>query len=80
MQVFLNGRFVPEAEAVVSVFDRSFLYGDGLFETMSVHAGRPFAWGEHLERLQCGADFLGLRVPFAPDALRNFAGQLIALN
>ncbi len=80
MHVFLNGRFVPEAEAVVSVFDRSFLYGDGLFETLRVHGGRPFAWAEHMERLQRGAEFLRLRVPYMPDELRDFAGQLIALN
>lgn len=80
MHVFLNGRFVPEAGAVVSVFDRSFLYGDGLFETLRVHGGRPFAWAEHLERLQRGAEFLRLHVPYAPDELRDFAGRLIALN
>lgn len=80
MHVFLNGRFVPEAEAVVSVLDRSFLYGDGLFETIRVHGGRPFAWEEHLDRFVRGADFLKIRLPFLPDALRDFAGQLIALN
>lgn len=80
MHVFLNGRFVPEAGAVVSVFDRSFLYGDGLFETLCVHGGRPFAWAEHMKRLQRGAEFLRLRVPFTPEVLRDFAGQLIALN
>jgi branched-chain amino acid aminotransferase len=36
MIVFLNGQFVPEDRATVSVFDRSFLYGDGLFETLRV--------------------------------------------
>ena len=40
MIVFLNGQFVPEEQAVVSVFDRSFLYGDGLFETMRVVKGQ----------------------------------------
>lgn len=80
MHVFLNGRFVPEAEAVVSVFDRSFLYGDGLFETLRIHGGRPFAWTEHMARLERGADFLRLRVPFTREQLRDFAGQLITLN
>lgn len=80
MHVFLNGRFVPEAEAVVSVFDRSFLYGDGLFETLRVHGGRPFAWTEHMARLERGAEYLRLRVPFTREQLREFAGQLITLN
>ena len=41
MQVFLNGKFVPENEAVVPINDRGLLLGDGLFETMRVAHGRP---------------------------------------
>jgi branched-subunit amino acid aminotransferase/4-amino-4-deoxychorismate lyase len=78
--VFLNGQFVPEEHAVVSVFDRGFLYGDGLFETVLVCNGKPFRWAQHLERLQRGADFLNIKLPFAPDALRDFAGRLITKN
>ena len=80
MILFLNGQFVPEASAVVSVFDRSFLYGDGLFETLLVCHGKPFRWQQHLERLQRGAEFLQLRLPFTPLALTNFSVQLIARN
>ena len=80
MLVFLNGQFVPEERAVVSVFDRSFLYGDGLFETMRVFRGKPFRWEQHLERLQRGADYLKIKLPFTPDALRQFADELIAKN
>ena len=80
MLVFLNGQFVPEDRAVVSVFDRSFLYGDGLFETVRVRRGQPFRWPQHLERLQRGAEFLGLKLPFAEDALGEFANKLIAVN
>lgn len=78
--VFLNGQFVPEERAVVSVFDRGFLYGDGLFETMRVFNGKPFRWPQHLERLQRGADFLKIKLPFAPQALRRFADELIEKN
>jgi branched-chain amino acid aminotransferase len=78
--VFLNGQFVPEEHAVVSVFDRSFLYGDGLFETMRVFRGKPFRWEQHIERLQRGADFLKIKLPFAPEALRQFADELVAKN
>jgi aminodeoxychorismate lyase len=78
--VFLNGQFVPEERAVVSVFDRSFLYGDGLFETVRVVRGKPFRWDQHIERLQRGADYLKIKLPFAPDALRGFADELIAKN
>jgi branched-chain amino acid aminotransferase len=78
--IFLNGRFVSEEQAVVSVFDRSFLYGDGLFETMRVFNGKPFRWREHMERFQSGAEFLKIKLPFAPEALQGFADELIAKN
>ena len=78
--IFLNGQLVPEERAVVSVFDRGFLYGDGLFETMRVFRGKPFRWEQHLERLQRGAAFLKIKLPFTPDALRAFADELIAQN
>jgi branched-chain amino acid aminotransferase len=80
MLVFLNGKFVPEEQAVVSVFDRSFLYGDGLFETMLVCHCHPFRWAQHLERLQRGAEFLKIKVPFSAEALRAFAAELISRN
>ena len=80
MQIFLNGQFVPEDRAVVSVFDRGFLYGDGLFETLRVVNGTPFRWAQHIERLQHGTDFLKIKLPFASAALRDIAGELIAKN
>ena len=55
MIVFLNGEFVPEEKAVISVFDRGFLFGDGLFEAMLVRRGEIFRWRQHVERLQRGA-------------------------
>ncbi len=80
MMVFLNGKFVPPAKAVVSVFDRGFLYGDALWETMLVTGGRPFRWPEHLRRLQHGVDALKLSLPYSHDELRAFAAQLIRRN
>ena len=80
MTIFLNGQFVPEERAVVSVFDRGFLFGDGLFETVRVCNGKPFRWSQHMERLQRGADFLKIKIPFTPDVIRDSAGQLIAKN
>lgn len=78
--VFLNGKFVPEEKAVISAFDRGFLYGDGLFETIRVVNGRPFRWREHLERLQQGADFLKIKLPFTHRHLWTVADKLIAKN
>jgi len=78
--VFLNGQFVPEEQAVVSVFDRGFLYGDGLFETMRVFNGRIFRWEQHLARLQRGLEFLKLNVSLNPANLRDVADRLIDEN
>lgn len=80
MIVFLNGRFVPEEQAVVSIFDRGFLYGDGLFETLRVFNGKPFRWRQHLDRLRQGADFLCLGLPFEEEPLHQVALELIARN
>jgi aminodeoxychorismate lyase len=80
MLVFLNGNFLPEAQAVVPVNDRGFMYGDGLFETLRVRNGRPFRLAQHLERMMRGADFLKIKCPFTPAELQDFAGQLIGKN
>ena len=80
MTIFLNGRFVPETQAVITVNDRGFMYGDGLFETIRVYGGRPFRMAQHLERLERGADFLKIKCPFTPKKLHRFAGQLIEKN
>ncbi len=80
MQVFLNGKFLPEAEAFVPVSDRGFLLGDGLFETMRVSNGRPFRCAQHLERLSRGAEFLKIKLPFEPKEIQKFATQLIEKN
>ena len=80
MIVFLNGKFVPEEQATISVFDRSFLYGDGLFESLRVTRGKPFRWWDHMERLRKGGDFLGIKIPFACKSLEKFAAELIAKN
>lgn len=62
--VWLNGRLVPEAEAVVSISDRGFTLADGVFETLRVIDGQPLWLGDHLARLRQGADVFGIPVPF----------------
>ena len=80
MIVFLNGKFVSEKNAVVSVFDRGFLFGDGVWEALVVKRGEPFAWDKHMERLQRGIAFLKLTLPNSPEQLRRFALELIKRN
>ena len=78
--IFLNGKFVTEPEAVVSVLDRGFLYGDGLFETMRVCQGRIFRWPAHWLRLQRGSDFLKIRLPMGAENLHQSALELVRRN
>jgi len=80
MTVFLNGQFVPEADAKVSVFDRSFLYGDGLFETVRVTNGKSFRLPAHLERLELGAKSLGIKLPYSAETMSSHVRELIARN
>lgn len=76
-EVWINGQWKVPAEAMVSVWDRGFLYGDGLFETVRVHSGRLFRWGEHLDRLWVGARFLSIRPPYSPTELTGAAEELV---
>ena len=71
---------MPEAQAVVPVNDRGFLYGDGLFETMRVFNGRPFRMAQHLERMVRGADFLKIKLPHTPKEIQKLAAELIEKN
>ena len=57
--IYLNGEFMPLAQAQVSVMDRGFLFGDGAYEVVPVYSRRPFRLEEHLKRLQATLD--GLR-------------------
>jgi len=59
--VYLNGSFVPAAEAAVSVFDRGFLVADGIFETFYATEGAPIELDRHLARLQRSAAYIRLR-------------------
>ena len=67
MWVFLNDRFVPKEQAVVSVFDHGFLYGDGVYETLRSYGSRIFMRDQHLARLRRSAEAIGLTIPI-PDA------------
>ncbi len=61
--VFLNGEFIPLGEAKVSVLDRGFIFGDGVYELIPVYAGEPFRMPHHLARLQRSLDGIGLPNP-----------------
>jgi len=63
--IYLNGRFVPEEQATVSVFDHGFLYGDGVFEGIRAYDGRVFRLEEHVQRLFDSAQAIMLSIPLS---------------
>ncbi len=69
--VHLNGEMLPPEEARISVFDRGFLYGDGVFETLRTYRGVPFAIDEHLARLVQSARIVALPLPVTVAQLRS---------
>ena len=59
LQYHVDGELLAESEATVSVRDRGFMYGDGVFETMRIYGGEIFEWGAHAERLRRSCETLG---------------------
>ncbi len=62
--VYLNGEFIPAQQATVSVFDRGFLFGDGVYEVIPAYGGRLFRLEHHLDRLQRSLDGLRIANPY----------------
>jgi D-alanine transaminase len=80
--VYVNGAFVPRAEARVSVEDRGFVFGDGVYEVLRIINGRPFAARFHNERLRRSLE--GIRITLAskdsPESLTEIGRQLLKEN
>jgi len=80
MSVYLDGQFLPLAEAKVSPLDRGFVFGDGVYELVPVYSRKPFRLDEHLRRLQGSLDGIRLANPHGVARWRELVGQLIALQ
>jgi len=76
----VNGRFVPLAEARVSVLDRGFLFADGVYEVIPVYGGRPFRLGEHLARLSRSLSELAIANPHDDKGWIALADRLVKDN
>lgn len=69
MKIYLDGRFVEEHEAKVSVFDHGLLYGDGVFEGIRLYGGKIFRLQQHLDRLFASARAIMLQIPMSKEQL-----------
>ncbi len=80
LQVWLDGKLVPEAEARVSVFDHGLLYGDGVFEGIRAYNGVVFRLKEHLDRLYNGAKVINVAVPLTREEMTQAVLETIRAN
>ena len=78
--VYLNGEYLPLAEARISPLDRGFLFGDGVYEVIPVYAGRPFRQAEHLRRLGESLASIRLGNPLAPPGWGEIVSRLVAAS
>ena len=78
--VYVNGNFIPEDEARVSIFDRGFLFADGVYEVTSVLEGKLIDFPGHQRRLARSLNELGIKKPFSDEDLLEIHRQLIARN
>ena len=78
--VYLNGEYPPAADAKVSILDRGFMFGDGVYEVIPVYSGKVFALDEHLQRLQQSLDAVEISNPFAAADWKAIINHLIEIN
>ena len=78
--VYVNGEYLPEDEAKVSVFDRGFLFADGVYEVTSVLGGKILEFPGHIKRLQRSLDELEMTNPLSEDEWLEVHRQLVARN
>jgi D-alanine transaminase len=80
MTIYLNGQFMPIEEAKISVLDRGFIFGDGVYEVIPVYTRRAFRLDEHLLRLQQSLDGIKLANPYSIAEWTRLIEALIRQN
>ncbi|VAW95372.1 Aminodeoxychorismate lyase [hydrothermal vent metagenome] len=80
MKVYINGKFVDENDATISVFDRGFMYGDGVFETLAVYNSTIFRLTEHLIRLKNSLSLLYIDINCSDLELQDILYQALNNN
>jgi len=78
--VYLNEKFIPDNEAFVSVMDRGFLFGDGIYEVIPVYSGQLFRLEQHLDRLQRSLNAIRIEMTIDHQHWHKILKQLIQQN
>lgn len=79
-KVWINKKLLDANKARISIFDRGFMYGDGLFETMRSFSGKVFEIDEHLDRLGRSLKTIGIRAPYSKNYLKKEIYRLLGAN
>ncbi len=77
---FVNGEMLPLSEAKISIMDRGFTLGDGLFETMRAFKNKVFRLEDHLDRFFNSTEEIYINVPYSKDKLKEIISKLLELN
>jgi branched-chain amino acid aminotransferase len=80
MKIYLDGNYVDEADAKISVFDHGLLYGDGVFEGIRLYAGNLFRLEQHLERFEWSAKAILLKIPIGREELAQVIAETCRKN
>src|SRR2546425_3983728 len=80
LTVYVNGKFLPQSEAKVSVFDHGLLYGDGVFEGIRAYNGRVFKLKRHMDRLFQSAKAIDLKIPHTKDEIGRISLETCRRN
>ncbi|HWS02130.1 MAG TPA: D-amino acid aminotransferase [Gammaproteobacteria bacterium] len=78
--IYLNGQFIPPEQAMVSVMDRGYLFGDGVYEVIPAYNGKPFRLDAHLKRLHNSLSAIRIREPMSTDTWRAMIEDLLQRN
>lgn len=80
LMAYVNGEFLPESDAKISVFDHGLLYGDGVFEGIRAYSGRIFKLDRHLDRLYNSAKAIHLDIPHNKQEMQDLIVELCRRN
>lgn len=78
--IYLNGEYVLKENALISVYDHGFLYGDGIFEGIRIYNGNIFKCKEHLDRLYDSAKSIMLNIPLSYDEMQEVLAETLRKN
>lgn len=78
--IYVNGKYVPKSQAMVSVYDHGLLYGDGVFEGIRVYNGKIFKCKQHLDRLWASAEAIRLKINISRQEMELIQRECIRLN